>query len=66
MDLHDAVVDFEATSAFGEDDGVVKVWSSTSSLGVDTNHTKLLPDFLCENFKTKLHGDRNTGIKWLL
>lgn len=66
MYLHDAVVDSQATTTFGQDDWVFEVGGSTSLLCVDTDHAQLFPDFGQENIKTELHMYRDASIQWIL
>merc|ERR1712195_283161 len=57
MNLHDSSLDTGAVSTSGEDKGIVEVRHDSLPLGVHSDKTKLVPDFVNENVDTKLFLD---------
>ena len=66
MDLHDTIINFDSTSTVSKDNRLVETRFFSSSLGVDSNHTKGIPNFFKKDIESQLHGDRNACVKWLL
>jgi hypothetical protein len=66
MDLHDTIINFCSTSTLCQDNRLTKIWFFSSSLGINSNHTKCIPNFLKKYIETKFHHDRNTGIQRFL
>jgi hypothetical protein len=66
VDLHDAVVDPEATSSLRQDDGLVEVWRTSPLLGVNSHHAQLFPNLLQQDIEPELHMDRDASIARVL
>ena len=66
MDLHDTIINFDSTSTVSKDNRLAKIRSLSSSLGVDSNHTKSIPNFFKKDIESQLHSDRNACVKWCL
>lgn len=62
VNLHDGGLHVETLASKSQNEGVSQVGGETSSLGIDANETKLIPNFVHENVNAQLHMHGHAGV----